>query len=612
MCGRKPGSLRAAVRKAKDRFDSHLANRLIAFMVGIVTLTLLSVVMTSYVIIRRQSEQGVVTDASNNLKLVNSNIGDYLAGIRSQAIPLNNYDAFTNAVRNESDDYTQKVYLESYLSSLYYTRTDFSEIDLYILSDNRRYSISRPDMFGGVHIDEASVRGQPWFSRIAGSSPFYMEPAVSAEAKNGGFLTLYYAFTPIGNSNPIAVVCFHVSGTGVGSMWENIIKSGGESVYLVQNNGQLLYTQNATGWAALHGSARFSSILHARTNGRFALWSGSRRSLVLYDVGDGGAERLIAVIPYQDIYSAARAASTVSLTVGLFFLVLSVVLIAFIARAITRPLQTLSREMDAFGSGNLDVTLRVTGHDEIAQAQRRFVGMSQSIRSLINDRYRLKLAEKSAMLKALEAEINPHFLYNALQTISTMALKNGVPQVSDMVGHLALFLRYCIGSSETVCVDEEIGHIRDYMSIQTARFGKRLRIQYELDPTAGEARIPRLSLQTLVENSIKHALERSSGTLTITVRTRATKGWAVLNVSDDGRGMEPARFAQVLASLEAQRDEAGGEQHIGLRNLSSRLRLSFGQASRLYVVTSPRGTRVFFAVPAATGTQSPGREGSLL
>ncbi len=176
--------------------------------------------------------------------------------------------------------------------------------------------------------------------------------------------------------------------------------------------------------------------------------------------------------------------------------------------------------MNRFSGGDFDAEAEVKGRDEIAYLSRHFNQMVRRTNDLINERYKMKLVEKNAILKALEAEINPHFLYNALQAISTKALKNERYDIADMVDALALTLRYCISGKDIVQARAELKHIENYMSLQKARFGSRLQVTYAWDEPLMELEIPKLSIQTLVENSIKHALEKVSSTVTIDIRAK--------------------------------------------------------------------------------------------
>lgn len=229
--------------------------------------------------------------------------------------------------------------------------------------------------------------------------------------------------------------------------------------------------------------------------------------------------------------------------------------------------------------------------------------MVEKTNELINERYKMKIVEKNAVLKALEAEINPHFLYNALQAISTKALKNNNDDIVEMVDNLALTLRYCISGRDVVAAREELRHIERYLALQKARFGGRMQVVYDWDETLLELSIPKLSIQTLVENCIKHALEKVSTTVTIRIEARITPDYNVISVLDDGPGISGERLAEVLSTLQIQWEEFGGDlsedgnESIGLKNLNTRLKLLYGEGAGLAISSNEHGTAMEMQLP---------------
>ncbi|MNM90191.1 Sensor histidine kinase YpdA [compost metagenome] len=215
---------------------------------------------------------------------------------------------------------------------------------------------------------------------------------------------------------------------------------------------------------------------------------------------------------------------------------------------------------------------------------------------LINERYKMKLIEKNAILKALEAEINPHFLYNALQAISTKALKSGEYEVADMVDALALTLRYCISGKDIVYAREELKHIDHYLALQKARFGSRLEVNVDWEESLQELQIPKLSIQSLVENSIKHAVEKVSEPVTVTIRAELEGSRACISVHDNGPGITEVRMKQILESFETQWEDQEGE-NIGLKNLNTRLKLLYGDDAELVIQSDGSGTTMMMLIP---------------
>ncbi|WP_420872026.1 sensor histidine kinase [Cohnella rhizosphaerae] len=253
--------------------------------------------------------------------------------------------------------------------------------------------------------------------------------------------------------------------------------------------------------------------------------------------------------------------------------------------------------MSRFGAGDFETVTEVRGRDEIAYLSKHFNLMARRTNELINERYKMKLTEQSAILKALEAEINPHFLYNALQAISTKALKSGNDDVADMVDALAGTLRYCISGKDVVYLNEELKHVERYMMLQKARFGSRVVMTYDIGEALLQLSIPKLSVQSLVENAIKHGVEKVQRPVEIAVSVYMEEDRAVIAVRDDGPGIAPDRLREVQASFGQAWEDRSGES-IGLRNLDARLKLLYGGEAGLEIEALEAGTELRMRIPA--------------
>jgi two-component system sensor histidine kinase YesM len=207
------------------------------------------------------------------------------------------------------------------------------------------------------------------------------------------------------------------------------------------------------------------------------------------------------------------------------------------------------------------------------------------------------LNERNAKLKALEAQINPHFLYNSLQAISTEAIVSGAEPIQEMVDALASSLRYCIRDGETVKLADELEHVRNYLVLQRARFGDRLVVSEQVEEAALGCSIPKMALQILLENSIEHALEQIAGAIRITVAASVNGGKLALLVADDGPGIGPERLQAIRDGF--SEDNLAYGDGIGLKNLHARLKLLFGSDATLDIRSEVRqGTAVHIGLTA--------------
>ena len=219
----------------------------------------------------------------------------------------------------------------------------------------------------------------------------------------------------------------------------------------------------------------------------------------------------------------------------------------------------------------------------------------------------MDLNKRQAQYLALQNQINPHFLYNTLESIRGEALIAGLDGVADMTEALAKFFRYTITKVENlVSVEEELDNCETYFGIQKYRFGDRLKLHIEYDPDEYEkimnCRIPKLTLQPILENSIIHGTELKLGAGNLYIRFACTEDRLIICVSDDGVGMDEEKLAALNRklgrandSLNSSEEEKGG---IALVNVNNRIHLIFGDEYGMHVYSVPqRGTDVEITIP---------------
>jgi two-component system sensor histidine kinase YesM len=285
------------------------------------------------------------------------------------------------------------------------------------------------------------------------------------------------------------------------------------------------------------------------------------------------------------------------------FIVSLLILLGFavkFARSITKPMDDLMIRMKEFPKSDLTQATFETAEtgllpmDEVGQLHRTFRMMIQQINELITENYAKQLTIRDAQFKALQAQINPHFLYNTLESINWLAKGNGQPQISKMVEALGFLLRNSISLKDTlITVMEEQEVVSNYITIQKFRFEERLQFHIELPDHIGHIRIPKLTLQPLVENAVHYALEPMIEPCTITIRAVEEPDRLVLIVEDNGPGMTPELLEQVRKG-----EVRTANKGIGLKNIEERIVIAFGEAYGIQVDSeSGKGTRISIYLP---------------
>ncbi|GAA4846564.1 two-component system sensor histidine kinase YesM [Paenibacillus vulneris] len=310
-----------------------------------------------------------------------------------------------------------------------------------------------------------------------------------------------------------------------------------------------------------------------------------------------------SLVPYDTIFQKIILMKRF-LLFGFIVSLLAVMAVAInFARSLTRPIEDLIGRMKQVQKGDFSLTESDSADtialqmDEVGQLHRTFRIMMQQINELITENYAKQLTIKETQFKALQAQINPHFLYNTLESINWLAKTNDQPQISKMVEALGFLLRSSISMRETlITVEEELEIVMCYITIQKYRFEERLIFEMDIPEEAKQLKLPKLTLQPLLENSIHYALEQMLEPCRIRIYTRKEPGKMIMVVEDNGPGMSAALLEQVRRG-EARTRGSG----IGLKNIEERIKLAYGEDYGIRLDSQQdHGTSVSIIIPDET------------
>ncbi|MBN2899246.1 MAG: histidine kinase [Clostridia bacterium] len=268
----------------------------------------------------------------------------------------------------------------------------------------------------------------------------------------------------------------------------------------------------------------------------------------------------------------------------IFATVLLALLISFYAAAtITRPFDDLIEHIKKAKDKDFKAKMPQYKYYELNQVSLTFNNMLDEIETLFNEVYKKQLLLKESELKALQAQINPHFIFNVLETISWEARMSGNENITIMVHSLGELLRsnFTFSNHEKIKIEEELKYVNFYLDLQNIRFGDKIQIQIHIEDDALlELFIPKLSLQTIVENAVVHGLENKIGKGNLTITITSKDGLVYLIVSDNGIGFDAEVLNQHLVNNSDFKEN--GREHIGLTNINQRIKLLYGE---IYGVT---------------------------
>ena len=295
--------------------------------------------------------------------------------------------------------------------------------------------------------------------------------------------------------------------------------------------------------------------------------------------------------------------------IGLIILnvLLPILMMQLIEKSITIRIEKLQRKFEDVKTEELDVIERIEGDDEITSLMKSYNQMALRINELIESVYKgrmreqeISIAKQKAELLALHSQINPHFLFNALESIRMHSLVRNENETADMVGKLALMERtYVSWGEDMIPLQREMDFVDAYLTLQKYRFGDRLNYKFSIPSDCRQCTIPKLTIVTFVENACVHGVERKANPGWIFVNAYKEAGWLRLEIEDTGIGIDEEEAEEIRERIRnISVENMNGKKHVGMMNAYLRLHLfSKGRAEFELETEKDVGTTVRIGIP---------------
>jgi len=296
---------------------------------------------------------------------------------------------------------------------------------------------------------------------------------------------------------------------------------------------------------------------------------------------------LVCASDYNDINAGTRVIGTSMLTTGVAALALAVLLMFLLTRWLTAPIIRLISYMDRFETERIHVPEEMETNDEMGKLCTTYNSMLNTIDSLISDKADLYKKQKTFELKALQAQINPHFLYNTLDSINWMARAHHARDISKMVSALGTFFRHSLNKGhEYTTIGNELKQIESYTEIQKMRYDEKFDVSFDIDEELLSYTIIKLSIQPLVENCILHGFEEYEDGGMIRIRLYSMEEYIYIEVADNGCGTDTDALNKAITK---DIDYTEPIEKYGLSNVNLRIKLYFDETCGLSFSTNKEG-----------------------
>ncbi|GAB1158756.1 sensor histidine kinase [Paenibacillus illinoisensis] len=574
-----------------------IRTKLIAFMLIATTLPLLASISMTFIQTKTALREQAVAENKRLIYQASTNLNNYVDNVARASLAVYSDPNFLRNLAKIPGDYRAVAEVYTTLQTIRSAVPDVFQLYLHSFAANQSTLIMSPfpkreerkqAYSDALHGKTGGESPDIWVES-AHMSHTYGFKAASADDPARTVITLHRVIKDVPSTERLGVLAIDLNMNTIAAICSRLYDPEKEQIYVVDGQNQIIYQGRSeiSGTDQLRqeasrelDAARTGTGTSSTAAGHFE----QEHSMYVYQqMGSTFADwTIIKQIPNETLYARATTLTWNNAMIAIAALLLVIVATLFISIRITGPLKQLMRYMNQIQAGRLHVDIRLKSQDEIGVLARHFRDMMDTVNNLILREYRLEIANKTNQLKALQAQIHPHFLYNTLQSIGTLALQHQGQRVYVLLSSLSKMLRYSMRDQTRVTLREEAEHARLYLELQQERFGDRLEVQLDFAEDTLRTELPRMTLQPLIENYFKHGADVQPGKGLIRISSRRTSDhWIEIQLENNGPPIPEEKLSEIQGWLSLIHTSSGLaaqdsdlSESIGLRNVMRRLQLN--------------------------------------
>ncbi|MBY9078125.1 histidine kinase [Paenibacillus sp. HN-1] len=580
-------------------FVKNLLTLLIPLLIPITILGILSTVLIQQYIRAEisQANKNLLQQSMENIEMIFDEMDTLNMHIIASATQFTNLKSMMQKNLPTLDDYQQLSTLKSFIDSPSISKPYINSIYIYIENSNQRFISSA---MGGI-VSFVDYFDTGWYEDYVNHSPndeiwteqrSFEMPGANNTNVNTEVITIFRRITLSDNSK--GVIVLNIKPSYISELLSKLETPQDQSYLILDSNHRLIFTNMS--------EPRFSlqdiQTIAGRVSSSFRMDVDDNQVVVNKMISAKYPWTFISIVPSRSLYGIPSQLTVTTVVLLIISLVMGSLLAYYLTRKNVNAIKLI---ISVFDSAQKGVPLPpMPSKDKDV-----FGYIIQSIlNNFIERNYlRVQLSERkyksqALELAALQSQMNPHFLFNTLETLNWKALKlGGKPnEVNEMIGNLSDILRYSLeGNGELVTLKTEVKETLPYIEIQKMRYKDKFNVIWDCDPETLKYHVLKLSLQPLIENSLYHGIKEKEGKGQIKVRTRLINSRLVISIVDNGVGILPERLEAIRETLEEDPDS---QNHIGLFNTDKRMKLIYGSAYRIQIRSKfAWGTAIYMSIP---------------
>ncbi|OMF80246.1 cache domain-containing sensor histidine kinase [Paenibacillus glucanolyticus] len=447
--------------------------------------------------------------------------------------------------------------------------------------------------------ESPAVGNEKWFQDAANSTVPYWQLSVSDGPNRGPLLSYIKTFTSLHSRTPRGVVVTDLADNHLSRFFSPTKRLQGQKFLILNEVGEILFDSAGNEWTGeILPSPQLLAKRNLHSEGVEKLPIYEKEHLITFSRMDSLPWTIVSLTPMEALMEPVTATNQLLIVIIIVYLLVSIAVVMYLTRNFTQPVFHLVRLMRKLEEGEFDMLIpHQQRKDEIGWLFRGFGSIVRTIEDLITQSTRAERSKKELEFQVLSHQINPHFLYNTLESIRWKAENHGRNDIGEMVSALGNLLRLSLNQGKDITtVGREIDQVKAYVQIEQARIGMPLRVLYFFDEDMLDMTFMRLLLQPLVENAIQHSIRGNFEHGKVILSGRIEELDLVIDITDNGKGIPQT----VIQGLEEEPVDSvsNGRSGVGLRNVNERIKIYFGTEYKLRIETEEgKGTRITIRHP---------------
>lgn len=558
-------------------FRQSLKWKLLVLQTLVVLLTALSIGFFSYFDTSRTIQDDIRQSGNKILKQATLNLNRYLKDYENYILMLGTSREYQNWLNVEAGDaleshLTLKLLEDAYMQRLLFQSPEILSISLYNSNGNERNYSPQTGLS-----QYYSIRQEPWFHMLAqttdvqmfmNESQYYMN--AKGQPVKLQYFTLVKSFTM---AEAEGLVKFDISLQPTIEILQEIKISDAGLGLIINEDGHVLVQPDSLGGSFELPSSAVSRIREGDSSGSFYL--DETKQMYIYETIPSTGWKVLSIVPYREIAKSIYRVRNVTLFVTVVSLVISLLLVTGISSSVTRRVRNLQNFIKNIPLGRFEARASVEGEDEIANLARAYNNMLQHLEMVIEQLAQTRIVQQGAVVAALQSQINSHFLYNALESIKSMAHLADRREIAETTLALSDMLRYTSNyKDKVVSIRDEICHLENYLHIMKLEYGEDLSFEVDMKVDLWDAACLKSMIQPIAENSIKHGIDVTGMPLCIRIELdKFQDQYLRLRILDNGQGFNQEQLLLLQEKLSARdiSKEYDKLTHVGLLNVHYRL-----------------------------------------